>query len=192
MEVRWFGYFSLALIFWLGPEVRAVSVAPTRFEDLQSGAEVIFRGQVSSVRFAPDPARDPQTPYTWVTFHVLEIYKGTPPADITLRFLGGTLNGRTLRIEGAPTFVAGDDDIVFVEQNGKSFCPLVSAPYGRYRIRKDKDGTERIYTNDGRALTQLSQIAQETSGSALTTRSIAPALTLKTFVSALRSTSPAP
>lgn len=194
MIKSWLSLSIAALAFSVCLELHAISVLPTRFADLQSKAESIFRGKVTTVRYAPDPARDPQTPYTWVTFRVLETYKGTLPAEITLRFLGGTLKEKTLRIEGAPTFVAGDDDIVFVEQNGQSFCPLVSAHYGRYRISKDKSGVERIYLNDGRALTDLNQIARETSGQA--TRSNArtqdTALSFQAFVEALRAHPPAP
>jgi hypothetical protein len=55
---------------------------------------------------------------------------------ITLRFLGGaTERGeRLLEVGGSPLFDVGDRDVVLVEDNTRSGCPLTECAHGRFRL----------------------------------------------------------
>jgi hypothetical protein len=64
--------------------------------------------------------------------------------------MGGTIDGETMGIAEAPTFKKGDRDILFVENNGTQFIPLVGIMYGRFRVQSDAlTGKELVTTDSG-------------------------------------------
>lgn len=76
--------------------------------------------------------------------------KGKTSAELTLQFLGGEIDGQSLKISGMPRFTIGQTDLLFVTGNGKRACPLIGMMHGRYRVQPSQDGTrEYITRNDG-------------------------------------------
>jgi hypothetical protein len=61
-----------------------------------------------------------------------------------LVFLGGVIGTDSLEIPGMPKFKIGDREIVFVARNGTTYCPLIGAGHGRYRVLRDP-ATQRDY-----------------------------------------------
>jgi hypothetical protein len=60
--------------------------------------------------------------------------------------LGGTVGGETMEVADAPKFKVGDRDILFVENNGTQFVPLVGIMHGRFHVKKDTTGQDsRFY-----------------------------------------------
>jgi hypothetical protein len=51
--------------------------------------------------------------------------------------LGGRIGDQELRVEGAPQFKVGDEDILFVHGNGQQFTPLVAMEYGRFPVKHE-------------------------------------------------------
>ncbi len=89
-------------------------------------------------------------PHTFVTLRIEQVLKGTrkPGESITLRFLGGPDgNGRRLFVPGIPQFIAGDQDILFIRDNGAAASPLVGSEQGRLRIVRGE-----VYDAFGREL----------------------------------------
>ena len=79
--------------------------------------------------------------------------------SITLQFLGGTVGGVTLEIDGVPKFSAGDRVLLFVEGNGVQFCPLVGVFHGKFGVRKDqKTGRDTVVMHDGKPLRDTAEI----------------------------------
>lgn len=154
--------WALVAIFALAcfsSSARATSVLPPDFATLVSHAEVIFRGQVTALRSEWIGSGSERTIVTYVTFHVQESLKGTPPATYTLRLLGGTVGGQTLEVSGAPTFAVGDRTLLFVENNGKQFVPLVGIMHGYFRLQTDpKTGVETVIKHDGTPLKSVAEI----------------------------------
>jgi hypothetical protein len=58
--------------------------------------------------------------------------------------LGGKVGDREMAIQGAPKFQVGQEDILFVQGNGRNIYPLFAIMHGRYPIQKDR-GTGREY-----------------------------------------------
>jgi hypothetical protein len=141
MNLRFF-----CLLLGLVTMARAMSVVPPTFDELVTEAQGIVRGQVTSVRsdFVDTPAG--RAIKTFVTFHVDRTLKGAPPAadTLTLIFLGGTVGSETLEVAGMPTFHSGEREIVFFANNGHTYCPLIAAGHGRYRVLHDA-ATDRDY-----------------------------------------------
>ena len=146
---------------------RAMTVIPPTFDELVGQAELIFEGTVNEVKSERIGEGAQRRIVTYVTFGVDEPIKGEPGSAYTIRMLGGTVDGETMEVTDAPKFKKGDRDIVFVENNGKQFIPLVGIMHGRYRVAKDKQtGEQTLLTNSGHPLGDVSQIGKKEDGHA--------------------------
>jgi hypothetical protein len=139
----------------------ATTVIPPSFDELVSRAQIIFEGTVTNVRSEWTGEGAQRHIVSYVTFKVDDTFKGNPGNQITLRMLGGTVDGETMEVTGAPKFKRGDRDVLFVENNGTQFIPLVGIMHGLYHVRKDASGGDVIYKNDGSPLTATDQVGKE-------------------------------
>ena len=157
---------------------RAMTVIPPTFDELVGQAELIFEGTVTDVRSERIGEGAERRIVTYVSFAVDEPIKGDAGSAYTIRMLGGTVDGETMEVTDAPKFKKGDRDIVFVENNGKQFIPLVGIMHGRYRVAKDKQtGEQSLLTNSGHPLADVSEIGKKEDGHAhqhVATQSVAP------------------
>jgi len=138
----------------------ATTVIPPSFDDLVGQAEMIFQGTVTGVRseWTGEGAQRHITSY--VTVKVEETIKGNPGASVTLQMLGGTVGAETMEVADAPKFKVGDRDILFVENNGTQFIPLVGIMHGRFRVKKDEAGRDAVCTNEGSPLSDVTQLGK--------------------------------
>jgi hypothetical protein len=75
---------------------------------------------------------------------------------LTLRILGGTVGGTTLRLSGIPGFAIGREYIVFAKGNGTDAFPEVGGAHGVFRIRRDPaTGEEHVFGARGEALWEV-------------------------------------
>jgi hypothetical protein len=151
----------------------ATTVIPPSFDDLVGRAEMIFQGTVTDVRSEWTGEGAQRHIMSYVTLKVEEAIKGNPSASVTLRMLGGTVGAETMEVSDAPKFKVGDRDILFVENNGTQFVPLVGIMHGRFRVKKDEAGRDAVFTNEGSPLTDVTQLgkneAAASAGRALST-----------------------
>jgi hypothetical protein len=82
--------------------------------------------------------------YSYVELQVTAVIAGHPPSPLILRVLGGKVGTKELIVQGAPQFHVGDEDILFVQGNGRQIFPLVRMMHGRYPVKKEA-GTGREY-----------------------------------------------
>ncbi len=89
--------------------------------------------------------------YRWIeeTFRTLRAVKGETAATFTLEFLGGTLGDQTLEVVGAPRWVVGDRDVLFVAPGRSRLSPLVRMMHGRVRVMVDAAGVETVAFHNG-------------------------------------------
>jgi hypothetical protein len=148
--------------FFLGVSAsHGTTVIPPTFDELVSRAEVIFQGSVTNVRSQWVGEGAQRHIVTYVTFKVEEALKGNPGSSYVMRLLGGTVEDQTMEVIDGPKFQVGSRDIVFVEQNGKQFIPLVGIMHGRFRLEKDQAGREVIVTNARKPLTDVTRLGKE-------------------------------
>ena len=157
--------FACAVALATAP-LGATSVTPPTFTQLTSRAEAIFRGEVTTLRTELITRGESRAIFTYVTFRIQEILKGTVPASasadhtVTLEFLGGTVGELTMDVAGMPRFSVGQTELLFVEKNGQHICPLVAMMFGRYRIQRHATtGAEFIARDNGAPLTSTDDIA---------------------------------
>jgi hypothetical protein len=74
--------------------------------------------------------------------------------------LGGTVGSETMEVTDAPKFKVGDRDILFVENNGTQFIPLVGIMHGRFRVKNDEAGRDAVFTNEGSPLSDVTQLGK--------------------------------
>jgi hypothetical protein len=142
--------------------VRATTVIPPSFDELVARAEVIFQGTVTDVQSQWTGEGGQRHIVTYVTLNVEDALKGSPGATYTMRMLGGTVDGTTMEVTDTPKFKVGDRDILFVENNGTQFIPLVGIMHGRFRVEKAADtDKEVVVTNSGAAVTDVAQLGKE-------------------------------
>ncbi len=167
-----------ALIASLAPCL-ATTVVPPTFDELVSRAEVILQGSVASVRSEWTGDGGNRRIISYVTFTSEDVIKGNAGATYTLRMLGGTVGDRTMEVTDAPKFVQGDRVILFVENNGTQFIPLVGIMHGCFRVQQD--GTNLVLSNSGKGFSSVSSL-----GSATSTSTGEAAMTAETFKNAIR------
>ena len=177
------GYLLFPALFSLGFVANATIVIPPTFDELVSRAQIIFEGQVTGLKSQWIGEGAEHRIVTYVTFKVDDTLKGDAGATYSIRMLGGTVDGRTMEVSDAPKFKVGDHDVLFVENNGSQFIPLVGIQHGRFRVQKDQTGRSTLVTGDGEPLADVSQLGGNEESVA---RSKA-ALSLDNFKSIVRS-----
>ena len=139
----------------------ATTVIPPSFDELVSRAEMIFQGKVTDVRSEWTGEGAQRHIMSYVTLKVEDAIKGNPDSTVTLRMLGGTVGSETMEVSDAPKFKVGDRDILFVENNGTQFVPLVGIMHGRFRVKKDAAGQDAVFTNEGSPLSNVGELGKD-------------------------------
>lgn len=152
------GFLVYPVLFSLGFIANATTVIPPRFDELVSRAQIIFEGEVTGLQSQWIGEGAQHRIVTFVTFKVNDTLKGEPGTTYSMRMLGGTVDGRTMEVSDAPKFKVGDHDLLFVENNGSQFIPLVGIQHGRFRIQKDQSGRDTLLTGEGQPLTDVNQL----------------------------------
>lgn len=177
------GFLVFPALFSLGFLATATTVIPPRFDELVSRAQIIFEGEVTGLQSQWIGEGAQHRIVTFVTFKVDDTLKGDAGATYSIRLLGGTVDARTMEVTDAPKFKVGDHDLLFVENNGSQFIPLVGIQHGRFRVQKDAAGRQTLTTGEGQPLADVNQLGGD-EGSVAQNR---PALSLDDFKGLIRS-----
>ena len=152
------GFLVFPLLFTIAAIASATTVIPPDFDELVRRAQVIFEGEVTGLQSQWIGEGAEHRIVTFITFKVDETLKGNAGPTYTMRMLGGTVDGETMEVTDAPKFKVGDHDLLFVENNGSQFIPLVGSQHGRFRIQKDQAGNDTVMTGEGQPLADVSQL----------------------------------
>jgi hypothetical protein len=137
---------------------QATTVIPPTFDELVAQAEVIFQGDVTDVKSQWVGEGAQRHIVSYVTFKVEDALKGTPGQSYTIRMLGGTVDGETMGVSDAPKFKVGDKDILFVQNNGSQFVPLVGIMHGRFHVKRDQAGQEVVSNNEDEPVKNVARL----------------------------------
>jgi hypothetical protein len=170
---------------------RATTVIAPDFESLVSQADYIVRATVKSITSEYRTTPQGKAIFTKVELQVLETIAGTPPQPLVLQLLGGTVDGMTMRVAGVPQFHVGDEDILFVQNNGRQFFPLVGIMNGKYPVKRDAaTGSAFVARSNGVPLYDTNDVKQAM-GSASAASALHPSqppLTPEIFARKIRET----
>jgi len=186
---------GFALLLALTPlRVAATTVVPPTFEELVNESEYVVRTVVKSLTYERRERNGQSLIYTLVEFEVREVVAGTPPQPLVLRMLGGQVGDEVLEVSGAPKFVIGQEDVLFVRGNGRQFTPLTAMMHGRYPVLKEA-ATGRAYMarSNHAPLQAVSEVSRPMSDSSAQAKApaqsaVAQALSPETFIQQIRNT----
>ena len=148
-----------------GPSLQATTVVPPEFDQLVRESDFVVRAKVLSVNSEWLERGKSRTIVTKVELDVLEVIAGEADAKVTLTMLGGKIGEREMVIEGAPHFVEGEEDVLFVQGNGRQVVPLTAMMHGRYRVMRDSaQGRSYVARENGEPLTETAQVTQAMEG----------------------------
>jgi hypothetical protein len=175
--------FLLACLAFTFPALRATTVIPPTFDQLVNQAELIFQGTVTDLRPQWMGEGAERHIVTFVTFKIDDPIKGALHENYTIRMFGGTLDGQTIEATDTPRFKLGDRDILFVENNGTQFVPLVGIMHGRFRIQKEASGRENVSKDNGAPVSDVAKLGLDekaaASGQAISTAEFKAAIRQK-------------
>ena len=86
--------------------------------------------------------------WTVTRFDVDQTWRGTLPARIEVRLLGGTLGGITSTVSGVPRFSPGEEAVLYLERTRSGDFSVVSWQQGVFRIRGNGRGGDESVTQD--------------------------------------------
>lgn len=86
--------------------------------------------------------------WTLTSFEVEEVWRGSPPARITVRLLGGRIGNLTSSVSGVPRFRPGEEVILFLEWTPRGDFSVVSWEQGTFRIRREVATGQESVTQD--------------------------------------------
>jgi hypothetical protein len=180
--------FSLACLAALDRS-QATTVIPPTFDELVAQADVIFQGVATGVQSQWVGEGAQRHIVTYVTFKVEESLKGNAGQNYTMRMLGGTVDGETMAVSDAPKFKVGDKDILFVQNNGTQFIPLVGIMHGRFHVKHDQSGQEIVTDNEEEPVTNVAHLGRREEATSFATE---PNLSAVDFKAAVKSKVQAP
>jgi len=123
----------LAGLMWLG-QAEATTLPYLDMNALVQGADGVVEGTVESVV----SARAQGQIFTYVTLRDVEVHAGSyGQRSLTLMMLGGSVEGETLEVVGAPAFEEGQRVLAFVASNGTDIVPLVGWEQGLFVVPQD-------------------------------------------------------
>lgn len=140
----------------------ATTVLSVGTAELTVNSGFIFHGTVTERWVAAGPKEG--SIYTYLRFSVADVLKGAAGESVVLRFLGGTLNGRTLRVEGMKLPAVGEEGVFFVERLDRhQVYPFFGWDQGRFLVRTDAQGQKAVFTHDLRPVGRL-ELARASTG----------------------------
>ncbi len=158
----WKGWaIRVAFFLALSAGALATTVVPPDFDQLVNESDFIVRAMVKSVTSEFRTDAGGKIIITKVALEVREVVAGTPPTEVVLQLLGGKVGDEELVLEGAPRFKVGDEDVLFVRDNGRTMVPLVAMMHGRYPVMKESATGRRYMARENKApLTTTAEVAQ--------------------------------
>ena len=132
-------FFALSFALLNAGQVKASTVLKVSFDQVCSGAELIFEGRVvsSESRLSPDSGN----PFTYFTFEIIDVIEGSySNSIIELGFMGGSNGEYVMTVSDMRMPEIGERGIYFVESlSVQQVHPLCGWHQGHYLVLSDPD-----------------------------------------------------
>ena len=147
---RFLWILLLVALTLLAVVANATTLARMRFEELARQATAVARVRCLGAKSLWANGEI----WTDTEFEVVERAKGSLPAVVHVRTLGGTLGHLHSRVEGTPMFHVGEETYLFLwsrEGQGGAFFRVLGWSQGTFRIARDAMTGEETVTQDSAA-----------------------------------------
>ena len=144
MKAILFALLISVFTFCVQQTTRATTVLQKSFSDLVADSDTILVGTVSEITNGQENG----VPHTYVTFEDLEVVKGThTDPTYTASVMGGTApDGSRMTIAGVPQFEAGNQMVVFIQNNGVQAVPFVGMWQGVFNVNEEQTITNHAHS----------------------------------------------
>src|ERR671936_1166195 len=111
---------------------RAALAVPASVEELARSSQAVVRGRVTGVssRWSDDQRRI----FTYVDIAPSSVWRGAPPARITVVVPGGVVGPIGQRVDGAPGFAKGEEVVVFLSEAEAGTFRVTGLAQGKFRV----------------------------------------------------------
>lgn len=145
IDGRWMRAAARAAIaLAIAATANATTLEHMSLETMAAAAPVIVRARCAG----NSVVREEGEIWTLTTFNVEEAWRGSPPEQITVRLLGGSMGNITSHVSGVPKFLRGEDVVLFLEPTAHGDFSVVSWEQGTFRIRRDAPGAQAFVRQD--------------------------------------------
>jgi hypothetical protein len=121
----------LLAILFMAVSAYATTVQRLGLEDLAKKAHTIVVGRVTNSRTYWSANR--KLILTNYTFQVAESIKGEAPRNVEITTIGGKIGDVELRVAGMPSFQAGENAVVFLEQSA-GYQTVLGLGQGKFTV----------------------------------------------------------
>jgi hypothetical protein len=125
----------------------ATTLARMRFEELARQATAVARVRCLGVESRWENGEI----WTETRFEVIEQTKGALPGIVTVRMLGGSVGNLHSRVDGIPSFHAGEEAYVFLWNREGEPLRVLGWSQGTFRIARDAQTGVETVTQDSAA-----------------------------------------
>ena len=141
-------------------QASASIVVPMTLKDLTEQADLIVLGISSETTSVWDSDR--KNIVTYITLVPERCFKVTEcPAPIRIRQLGGTVEGVTMTVAGAPKFYENERLILFLENTPSSFYRVIGLSQGKFSVIYSENEGKNYVIRDLRHLKFLKRRDKE-------------------------------
>ncbi len=133
-----------ALLLAIGGTAEATTLARMSVEQMSQVAQVIVRARCVENTTLWDAGEI----WTLTSFEVEDVWRGSPPARITVRLLGGRVGNLTSNVSGVPRFRPGEEVVLFLERTRRGDFSVVSWEQGTFRISREIASGRNNVTQD--------------------------------------------
>ena len=127
-------------VFWAGAS-QASLVRSFSLQDLYREADLVVVGEVSCSSSFWNEAHD--TIYTEHTIALERAAKGKPGDQVIVRLMGGTVDGKTLRVAGNAQVEKGERVLLVLRKAG-GFHVVIGMSQGKWSVRQ-LDGVDHVW-----------------------------------------------
>ena len=111
---------------------RAAVMLPASVEDLARSSQAVVRGRVARMtsRWSDDQRRI----FTYVEIEPASVWRGTPPARVTVLVPGGVVGDIGQRVDGAAAFARGEEVVVFLSEAEAGTFRVTGLAQGKFSV----------------------------------------------------------
>lgn len=134
-------FLLLLSVFFCAFSSEATSIQGMSFKQLSQNAELVFEGEVLNVESKWQANN--LSIITLVTFEVKDVVLGEwSEGSLTLEFLGGTVDGQTMKVQALVYPQIGEHGVYFVESTRQKMVnPLLGWTQGHFKIKNGEMAT---------------------------------------------------
>ena len=144
LEIVWRVVFAICLVLAAVPNASPTTFVKMSLEQLSAATPLIVRAHCQGSIVSADRGEI----WTITSFEVRETWKGSAPAVLRVRLLGGRTAQLTSHVEGVPRFRAGEDVVLFLAPLHRGDYSVAGWAQGTFRIRRGGTAASLAVTQD--------------------------------------------